>query len=129
MDDDFNTASALGILQRTTRDLNRLIAEVKKDGNGGLPSALLDEGVKTFTAMGNVLGILTIDPIAYFQQKQDEGMKEIALSEEEILKYIEERKAARANKDWKRADEIRDELINKGIILEDTPQGTSWKVK
>jgi len=56
-------------------------------------------------------------------------MKDIALSEAEILKYIEERKAARANKDWKRADEIRDELINKGIILEDTPQGTSWKVK
>ena len=129
MDDDFNTASALGILQRTTRDLNRLLAEVKKDGSGGLPSSLLDEGVKTFTTMGNVLGILTIDPIAYFQQKQDEGMKDIALSEEEILKYIEERKAARANKDWKRADEIRDELINKGIILEDTPQGTSWKVK
>jgi cysteinyl-tRNA synthetase len=129
MDDDFNTASALGILHRTTRDLNRLLAEVKKDGSGGLPSSLLDEGVKTFTTMGNVLGILTIDPRAYFQQKQDEGMKEIALSEDEILKYIEERKAARANKDWKRADEIRDELINKGIILEDTPQGTSWKVK
>jgi cysteinyl-tRNA synthetase len=129
MDDDFNTASALGILQRTTRDLNRVLAEVKKDGSGGFPSSLLEEGVKTFTTMGNVLGILTIDPMAYFQQKQDEGMKEIALSEDEILKFIEERKTARANKDWKRADEIRDELINKGIILEDSPQGTTWKVK
>ncbi|MDX1778497.1 MAG: cysteine--tRNA ligase, partial [Thermodesulfobacteriota bacterium] len=129
MDDDFNTASALGILQRTTRDLNRLLADVKKEGNGGLPSSLLEEGLKNFTTMGNVLGILAIDPIAYFQQKQDEGMKDISLSEEEILKYIEERKTARSNKDWKRADQIRDELLNKGIILEDSPQGTTWKVK
>ena len=129
MDDDFNTASALGILQRTTRDLNRLLADVKKDGSGGLPSSLLREGLKNFTAMGNVLGILAIDPIAYFKQKQDEGMKDISLSEEEILKYIEARKTARSNKDWKRADQIRDELLNKGIILEDTPQGTTWKVK
>ena len=85
--------------------------------------------MKTFTTMGNVLGILTIDPIEYFKQKQDEGMKDISLSEEEILKYIEERKTARSNKDWKRADQIRDELLNKGIILEDSPQGTTWKVK
>jgi cysteinyl-tRNA synthetase len=129
MDDDFNTASALGILQRTTRDINRLLAEVKKDRSKGLPSSLLEEGFKNFTTLGNVLGILAIDPIAYFKQKQDEGMKGISLSEEEILKYIEERKAARSNKDWKRADEIRDELISKGIILEDGPQGTTWKVK
>jgi cysteinyl-tRNA synthetase len=129
MDDDFNTASALGILQRTTRDLNRLLADVKKEANGGIPSSLLEEGLKNFTTMGNVLGILAIDPMAYFKQKQDEGMKDISLSEEEILKYIEERKTARSNKDWKRADEIRDELLNKGIILEDSPQGTTWKVK
>jgi cysteinyl-tRNA synthetase len=129
MDDDFNTASALGILQRTTRDLNRLLADVKKDGSGRLPSSLLNDGLKNFTTLGNVLGILTIDPMAYFQQKQAAGMKDISLSEEEILKYIEERKTARSNKDWKRADQIRDELLNKGIILEDSPQGTTWKVK
>jgi cysteinyl-tRNA synthetase len=129
MDDDFNTASALGVIQRTTRDLNRLLAEVKKDDKKGLPSSLLQEGLKTFTTVGNVLGILTTDPVDYFKEKQKAGMQDVTLSEEEIRNYIAQRKEARAQKDWKRADQIRDELLNKGIVLEDSPQGTTWKVK
>ena len=128
MDDDFNSAAALGVLQRATRDLNRLIAEAKQDAVTGFPPALLEEGLAAFTRLGAVLGILTTDPAEYFKQKQDEGMKEVALSEEQILNYIEERKTARAQKNWKRADEIRNELLNKGIILEDSAQGTTWKV-
>jgi cysteinyl-tRNA synthetase len=129
MDDDFNTAAALGMLQRTTRDLNRLIAEARQSEASGFPPKLLEEGIAVFTRLGAVLGILTSDPLDYFKQKQDEGMKDVALSEEQIRQYIEERKAARAQKNWKRADEIRDELLGKGIILEDSPQGTTWKVK
>jgi cysteinyl-tRNA synthetase len=129
MDDDFNTAAALGMLQRTTRDLNRLIAEARQSEAAGFPAELLEEGIAAFSRLGAVLGILTSDPAEYYKQKQDEGMKDVALSEEQIRKYIEERKAARAQKNWKRADEIRDELLNKGIILEDGPQGTTWKVK
>ena len=129
MDDDFNTASALGVIHRTTRDLNRLLAEVKKDDKKGLPPSLLEKGLTTFTTVGNVLGILTTDPLDYFKEKQKAGMQDVTLSEEEIRNYIAERKEARAQKDWKRADEIRDELLNKGIVLEDSPQGTTWKVK
>ena len=129
MDDDFNTASALGVLHRVTRDLNRMLGEVKKDGKGILPRALCREALKTFTAMGGILGILTCDPVDYFEQKQEEVMKSIAISEEEILKLIEERKIAREQKDWKRADQIREELLSQGILLKDTPQGTNWKVK
>jgi cysteinyl-tRNA synthetase len=129
MDDDFNSAAALGVLQRATRDLNRLIAEAKQDAAAGFPTALLEESLAAFTRLGAVLGILTTDPAEYFKQKQDQGMKDVALSEEQILNYIEERKTARVQKNWKRADEIRDELLNKGIILEDSPQGTTWKVK
>ena len=129
MDDDFNTASALGILQRTMRDLNRLLAEIKRDDKKGLPPSLLQRGLTTFTDLGNVLGILTADPAAYFRQKKESGMKDVALSEGEIRNYIEQRKEARAQKDWKRADQLREELLSKGIVLEDTPQGTIWKVK
>ena len=129
MDDDFNTASALGVLHRVTRSLNKMFGEVKKDGKEKLPSALCEEALKNFTAMGNILGILTCDPVDYFGQKQEEGMKRITLSEEEILKRIEERDVAREKKNWKRADQIREELFNQGIVLEDTPQGTTWKVK
>ena len=52
-------------------------------------------------------------------------MKEIL--DEEIEKLIEERQAARKNKDFARADEIRDELLAKGIILKDTREGVKWK--
>jgi len=129
MDDDFNTASALGVLHRMTRDLNGVLSEVKKDDKGGLSSALCGEVLKNFTTMGNILGILTTDPADYFKRKKEEGMKHIALSEEEILKRIEERRIARERRDWKRADQIREELFNKGILLEDTPRETIWKVK
>ncbi len=129
MDDDFNTASALGALHLATRNLNSVLGEVKKGDSGTLPSDLCDEVLKTFTAMGNILGILTSDPADYFRQKQEEGMKAVAISEEEILKRIEERKVARENKDWKKGDQIRDELLSQGILLKDTPQGTTWKVK
>ena len=53
--------------------------------------------------------------------------KEEELLDEEIEKLIEERQAARKAKDFKRADEIRDELAAKGIILEDTREGVKWK--
>jgi len=129
MDDDFNTASALGVLHRTTRDLNRVLGEVKKDDKGELPSMLCEEALDTVTMMGNVLGILGCDPTDYFRKKQAEGIKHVAVSEEEILKRIEEREIARGKKDWKRADQVREELLKQGILLEDTPQGTIWKVK
>ena len=53
--------------------------------------------------------------------------KEEELLDEEIEKLIEERQAARKAKDFKRADEIRDELLKKGIILKDTREGVKWQ--
>ncbi len=129
MDDDFNTASALGVLHRVTRNLNKVLSEMEKDGKGKLPLALLDEAVQTFTATGNILGVLMVDPVDYFGQKQKEGMKSIAISEEEILKLIEERRIAREGKDWKKADQIREELSSQGILLKDSPRGTTWEVE
>ncbi len=129
MDDDFNTASALGVLHRVTRNLNKMLSEVKKDGEWKLSSTLSEEAAKTFNAAGNVLGLLMVDPEDYFGQKQEEGMKGITISEEEILKLIEERRVAREEKDWKKSDQVREELSNQGILLKDTPQRTTWKVK
>ncbi len=129
MDDDFNTASALGVLHRVTRNLNKVLGEVKKDGKNKLSSTLVEEAVKTFITAGNVLGLFMVDPDDYFGQKQEEGMKSVTISEEEILKRIEERRIARVEKDWKKSDQIREELSNQGILLKDTPQGTTWKVR
>ena len=70
--------------------------------------------------MNQELGVFGIE-----QDKKDENEGEAA----QIEALIAERNAARKAKDWARSDAIRDELSAKGIILEDTPQGTKWKKK
>ena len=54
---------------------------------------------------------------------------ELGLDVEQIECLVNDRNKARREKDWSRADECRDELAQMGIVLEDTPQGTEWKIK
>ncbi len=128
MDDDFNTAQAIGLLHDLQRQLNSLL-----DISKGQPTleiiSLLEQGLNQFSKTGWVFGLFCEDPHQYFDRERREGLKRLGLSEEEILQSIEERESARKEKDWKRADEIRNALLQKGIILEDTPYGTKWKLK
>ena len=106
MDDDLNTARATGALFTLARDINSFIAKgPKKDS--------LQKAYDTFMELAGVLGIL---------YRREEGDEDGA-----IEALLEERKAARANKDFARADAIRDELFEKGIAIEDTREGTLWK--
>ena len=106
MDDDLNTARATGALFTLARDINTFIAKgPKKDS--------LQSAYDTFMELAGVLGIL------YRREEADE--------DSDIEALLEERKAARANKDFARADAIRDELFEKGIAIEDTREGTLWK--
>lgn len=106
MDDDLNTARATGALFTLARDINTFIAKgPKKDS--------LQSAYDTFMELAGVLGIL------YRREEAEEDSAIEAL--------LEERKAARANKDFARADAIRDELFEKGIAIEDTREGTLWK--
>jgi cysteinyl-tRNA synthetase len=56
-------------------------------------------------------------------------LKDLAISEQEILGLIQERKDARTAKDWARGDSIRDQLLAKGIELKDGSNGTTWEIK
>ena len=121
MRDDFNTADAIGNLFDLTRAINRSI-----DSFGG--TSTLEEALKEVRLFGSVLGILELDPSDYLQrEKLSRSTPEV--TEEEIKQLIEERTAVRREKNWNRADEIRDYLSSKGILLEDSPQGTIWRVK
>lgn len=121
MCDDFNTAEAMGHLFELTRAINRSI-----DSTGWSPT--LDTALKEINKFGETLGILEYDPNEYLQShKLEKASTEI--TEEEIEKLIEERITARKEKNWARADEIRDELDEKGILLEDKSDGTIWRVK
>jgi cysteinyl-tRNA synthetase len=79
--------------------------------------------------LGNILGILTEKPHDYLEKKKRRALDTIGLTEEEINALIEKRQEARRQKNWAEADKIRNELLEKGIILKDGPTGTEWTVK
>jgi len=128
MDEDFNTAQALGYFYDLQTGLNSLLSL-----SGGQPTdeirSLLNQGNDLFLNKGLALGLFREDPRGYTDRQKKEGLKKLGLKEEDILSLIEARTKARGNKDWKKADEIRNDLLSKGIVLEDTPSGTNWKLK
>ena len=128
MDDDFNAAEALGYFYDLQRNLNSLL-----DISKGHPTqeiiSLLKHGFDHFSNIGWVFGLFHEDPASYIVHRKKERIKKLGLSEEDIFKLINERNLARKEKNYKRADEIRNDLLAKGIVLEDTPSGTNWKLK
>ena len=106
MDDDFNTADALAAVFELVKFANTNVSEAS---SSELAAGLLE----ILTRLCDVLGLIV-------EKKED-------ILDKEIEDLIEERQAARKAKDFKRADEIRDELLAKGIILKDTREGVKWK--
>ena len=106
MDDDFNTADAIAAVFDLVRDINTNVIEKN-------PSKALCEGAAAlFDELTDVLGLV------YNRKKES--------LDEEVEALIAERAEARKNKNWARADEIRDTLKAMNIVLEDTPQGVKW---
>jgi cysteinyl-tRNA synthetase len=121
MDDDLNTARVIGILFETVRAINReLDAKGDPDRIAGMRRAI--------AAAGEVLGICRLDPKEYLAREKREHLAESELSAAQIEARIADRAAARKSRDFERADQIRDELKAKGILLDDSPAGTTWRV-
>lgn len=114
MDDDFNTAKALGHLFEAVREINIYLDKGEKE------EAVLFEAIKKVKILGDILGILKLEPKSFLTQG-------ISISVEEIESLIAKREAARKRRDFEKADTIRDRLSKAGIILEDTPYGTKWR--
>lgn len=108
MNDDFNTANAISVLFELAKDANRYLENKQTD------TTVIDVFIELFEEITGVLGL---------------KLETEELLDEEIEQLIEERVQARKDRNFSRADEIRDLLDEKGIILEDTPQGTRWKRK
>jgi cysteinyl-tRNA synthetase len=109
MDDDFDTSGVVALLFKITNDT------YKKLDNGELSKREAEKTLEIFLRISEVLG---------FEFGKEEILdKEL---EKEIEEKISLRERARKEKDFKTADAIRNELLLKGIILEDTPNGTRW---
>ena len=121
MDDDLNTSRALGVLFETVRTINRLL----DDGD----VAAVEPLRAAIRTIGGVLGVAGSDPHEYLERGRDAHLAGSDIDADAIDALVEERREARANRDFARADAIRDELAAKGIVLEDAPGGTVWKVE
>ena len=128
MDDDFNAAQALGYFYDLQTHLNSLLTLSKGKPYEEIIS-LLKTGFDHFSKTGWVFGLFREEPGDYLARQRKDGLRRLNLTEEEIKRSIEERNLARKEKNWKRADEIRNDLLSKGIVLEDTSTGTEWKIK
>ena len=116
MDDDFNTPEAYSVLFDLAREVNRLKSESPEAGNG-LAARLRQ--------LAGIVGLLQQDAESFLQSGAQNSNDEVA----EIEALIKMRNDARQSKDWAQADVARDKLNALGIILEDGPQGTSWRRK
>ncbi len=122
MDDDLNTAGAIGIIFDKNKELNRIMDEAFDNPPDSVKEQLKDERQALLNAAA-VLGILTSDPSAFISQIE----KPSDVDESEIEDLIKQRTDARTQKDWARADAIRDKLQGMGIILEDKAGVTTWR--
>jgi cysteinyl-tRNA synthetase len=127
MDDDFNSALALGVLFEIIRATNRFLAETKDVGPVAM--MLLAQVRHLFVETGDVLGLFNNCPAEWLESIKNAKADLIDISPEEIEQLIIERGEARKAKNFKRGDEIRDMLLDKGIQLLDSAQGTTWNVK
>ncbi|MGB4599619.1 MAG: cysteine--tRNA ligase [Trichlorobacter sp.] len=127
MDDDFNTAQTLGVIFDLIRALNRYLAEAgQPDTAGRLTLAQIRQA---FSEIGPVLGLFCSSPAQWLAAREAGKVGQLTITPAEIEALIAERAQVRKDKNFKRSDEIRDQLLASNIQLLDTPQGTTWKVK
>jgi cysteinyl-tRNA synthetase len=123
MDDDLNTAAALGLLFEEVHELNRL-----------LDSSAFNEDLRSRLQHERAALLECAMSLGLFWDQPSQLLGELAkapaeIDAAEIESMIQQRDTARKERDWARADAIREDLSRKGIILEDGPKGTSWRLR
>jgi cysteinyl-tRNA synthetase len=127
MDDDFNTAFAIGLIYDLVRDVNKFLAEAEKKNEDAV-SIILSAALASFENVNKTLGIFLRNPDDWFKEGRRADSK-VTLSVERIEELIHLRNEARVRKDWQEADRIRKVLDDGGVELFDRADGTVWKPK
>ena len=128
MDNDFNSAQAIGHIFDVVKSLNTI--------KQSLPSApsqsdldLLHKGAEDIKKLAATLGLLQQDAVHYIEGKQQKILEQLDIDISDINVLIEERTQARKDKNWAKADEIRDTLLDMQIEIKDDAEGTCWQVR
>ncbi len=121
MNDNFNTLEVIAASFGWFNFINAESAKKSADYD-------LQHIANTIKKLFGVLNILQQDPAEYVNTVKNTVLQQSGLTEADIEKYISERAIAKQNKDWETADKVRTDLLEKGIVLKDTPNGTNWDV-
>ena len=128
MNDDFNTASGIAVVFDAVRHANRLLDGTEENDSADQRSTL--EGIRRqLVDIGNVLGLFQENAEDYFAGKKASAVEKMSIDTQKVQQMIEARNAARKEKDWAKADRIRDALLEMNVVLEDRPDGTVWKIE
>lgn len=127
MEEDLNTAMALGRLFEGVKALNRL-CDLARQRPSALYREPIHQGVHAITEACGVLGIAREEPEAFEVRRREKALSRLGIDPGEIERAIEARNQARSRRDFHEADRIRDDLQQKGITLQDSPKGTTWTI-
>lgn len=128
MDDDFNTAQAMGHVFDAVKGINTLL-QISKKGPDQACRAAIGFAVSAIREVGQVLGLFSTDPKSYLEGRRAEKLSKLSLTADQIRDLIHQREEAREKKDWAVADALRKKLAGANIILKDSPRGTTWEIK
>ena len=124
MNDDFNTAVVMAHMNEELRNLNTAVL-----GKGESSLEDLAVATKAWETAGQILGLFFLTPEEFEKELFEIKNQDRNLDVSKIEKLIARRKSARQSKNWAEADRCRDELTQMGVLIEDTPNGTDWKLK
>lgn len=124
MCDDFNTAVAIASLNIAMKKARTILTA--KDSPLKANTAL--SYLKSFKKVGSVLGLLTSDSKTFIDKLTDLVLPELQITRSDIAEKISARQQARDQKNWALSDNIRDELLTRGILLKDSGATTSWSI-
>lgn len=128
MDDDFNTSIAISELFNTFKYINNQLNIINKENKKYIVNNLLKLTEK-IKELYNIIGLFTHDEYEYLENYKIRKLNALNITESEIQEKIIERNEYKMNKDFSNADRIRNDLLDKGIVLNDTREGTSWNIK
>ena len=126
LDHDFNTAKGMAALFELVRAVNRFSNHKKARKRGG---PVVAEALQCFQLVSDAVGLLSQDVSSFMEEVKTKRLAAMGVSREEIEELLVARAEARASKDWAAADQIRDTLHDKRIVVMDRPDGVEWRVR